>query len=221
LLVDWEPRFGGRAELCLIADTPEGELLPAAPIVLGGEQSRMGCVRLWATTWGSPRSLAQWNSTKNGKKTSKGLLLPPPGRPSRNERSTLSDSAGSSISVRRSPPALSLLCAAGNIFLTGFQSSTHRPTMRSALTSAGNDLLRGTKTPAGNPNGNSRTFAKDGLRSGQCNFFGENADYATVGHTAIITSKSMRLQRKINAIIETTSAVRLMTSIRCSPASAL
>jgi hypothetical protein len=121
----------------------------------------------------------------------------------------------------RSPPALSLLCAAGNIFLTGFQSSTHRPTMRSALTSAGNDLLRGTKTPAGNPNGNSRTFAKDGLRSGQCNFFGENADYATVGHTAIITSKSMRLQRKINAIIETTSAVRLMTSIRCSPASAL
>jgi hypothetical protein len=34
--VDWEPRFGGRAELCLIADTPEHGLLPAAPIVLGG-----------------------------------------------------------------------------------------------------------------------------------------------------------------------------------------
>jgi hypothetical protein len=33
--VDWEPRFGVRAELCLVADTAEG-LLPAAPIVLGG-----------------------------------------------------------------------------------------------------------------------------------------------------------------------------------------
>jgi hypothetical protein len=32
--VDWEPRFG-RAELCLIADTPGHGLLPAAPIVLG------------------------------------------------------------------------------------------------------------------------------------------------------------------------------------------
>jgi hypothetical protein len=32
--LDWEPRFA-RAELCLVADTPEG-LLPAAPIVLGG-----------------------------------------------------------------------------------------------------------------------------------------------------------------------------------------
>jgi hypothetical protein len=33
--IDWEPRFA-RAELCLIADTPEHGLLPAAPIVLGG-----------------------------------------------------------------------------------------------------------------------------------------------------------------------------------------
>jgi hypothetical protein len=33
--VDWEPRFA-RAELCLIADTPDHGLLPTAPIVLGG-----------------------------------------------------------------------------------------------------------------------------------------------------------------------------------------
>jgi hypothetical protein len=34
--VDWDPRFGGRAELCLVADTPDHGLFPAAPIVLGG-----------------------------------------------------------------------------------------------------------------------------------------------------------------------------------------
>ena len=34
--LDWEPRFRGRAELYLIADTPEHGLLPAALIVLGG-----------------------------------------------------------------------------------------------------------------------------------------------------------------------------------------
>ena len=86
----------------------------------------------------------------------------------RNERSTLSGSADSSISARRSPPASSSPCATGKIFSTGFQSSTHLPTTRSELTSAGNDSLRGTKTPAGNRNGNSRTFAKDGLRIGRC-----------------------------------------------------
>jgi hypothetical protein len=35
-ILDWERRFGGRAELYLIADTPEHGLLPAALIVLGG-----------------------------------------------------------------------------------------------------------------------------------------------------------------------------------------
>src|SRR6202011_851220 len=86
----------------------------------------------------------------------------------RNERSPLSGSADSSISARRSPPASSAPCATGKIFSTGFQSSTHLPTTRSELTSAGNDSLRGTKTPAGNRNGNSRTSAKDGLRIGRC-----------------------------------------------------
>ena len=35
--LDWEPRFGGRAELYLMADTPEHGLLLAALIV--------GCVK--------------------------------------------------------------------------------------------------------------------------------------------------------------------------------
>ena len=50
--VDWEPRFA-RAELCLIADTPDHGLLPTAPLSWGA-RSRRGCVRQWAITWGSP-----------------------------------------------------------------------------------------------------------------------------------------------------------------------
>jgi hypothetical protein len=58
--VDWEPRFGGRAELCLIADTPEHGLLPAAPIVLGGSiedgmRAAMGDYMGLAATIGGPQ----------------------------------------------------------------------------------------------------------------------------------------------------------------------
>jgi hypothetical protein len=179
----------------------------------------MGCVRLWATTWGSPRSLAQWNSTKNGKKTSKDCFCHRRAKPQRAEyveRLCRQFDFGTPIASRFV------------IALRGWKDIFDRfPILDSPAYHAIRAYFRWErftprcKTPAGNPNGNSRTFAKDGLRIGQCNFTGENADYATVGHTAIITSKSMRLQRKINAIIETTSAVRLMTSIRCSPASAL
>jgi hypothetical protein len=58
--VDWEPRFGGREELCLIADTPEHGLLPAAPIVLGGSiedgmRAAMGDYMGLAATIGGPQ----------------------------------------------------------------------------------------------------------------------------------------------------------------------
>jgi hypothetical protein len=57
--VDWEPRFG-RAELWLIADTPDHGLLPAAPIVLGGSieermRAAMGDYMGLAAAIGAPR----------------------------------------------------------------------------------------------------------------------------------------------------------------------
>jgi hypothetical protein len=57
--IDWEPRFA-RAELCLIADTPDHGLWPAAPIVLGdsieeGMRAAMGDYMGLAAAIGAPR----------------------------------------------------------------------------------------------------------------------------------------------------------------------
>src|SRR5580704_14760244 len=57
--IDWEPRFA-RAEFCLIADTPEHGLLPAAPIVLGGSieegmRAAMGNYMGLAAALGAPQ----------------------------------------------------------------------------------------------------------------------------------------------------------------------
>jgi hypothetical protein len=218
--VDWEPRFGGRAELCLIADTPEGELLPAAPIVLGRNNPGWdvcGYGRLHGDHRGAWRSGTPQRMARRRRKIAPATAgAAKPQRAEYVERLCRQFDFGTPIASRFV------------IALRGWKDIFDRfPILDSPAYHAIRAYFRWErftprcKTPAGNPNGNSRTFAKDGLRIGQCNFTGENADYATVGHTAIITSKSMRLQRKINAIIETTSAVRLMTSIRCSPASAL